>query len=271
MSPFQVDKTSGRARAGRLTTPHGVVETPAFMPVGTAAAVKAVTARDLREAGAQIILANTYHLMLRPGDAVIAARGGLHGFTPWNGPFLTDSGGYQVFSLTALRKLTEEGVAFRSHLDGSAHLLSPERSMEIQRNLGADIVMAFDECPPYPAERDAVEAATARTTRWAARSRDAFGRLGARHGHEQLLFGIVQGGVHLELRERSAARDRGARLPRHRRGRPFGGRAEGRHDARAPAPRSAAARGEAALPDGRRHARTTSSKASRAGSTCSTA
>jgi queuine tRNA-ribosyltransferase len=204
MSPFQLEKTSGRARAGRLTTPHGVIETPAFMPVGTAAAVKAVTARDLREAGAQIILANTYHLMLRPGDSVIAARGGLHGFTPWHGPFLTDSGGYQVFSLTALRKLTEEGVAFRSHLDGSAHLLSPERSMEIQRNLGADIVMAFDECPPYPAERDAVDAATARTTRWAARSRDAFQRLSARHGHEQLLFGIVQGGVHLELRERSA-------------------------------------------------------------------
>jgi queuine tRNA-ribosyltransferase len=204
MSPFEVSQTSGRARAGRLTTPHGVVLTPAFMPVGTAAAVKAVTARDLREAGAQIILANTYHLMLRPGDALVAARGGLHGFTPWNGPFLTDSGGYQVFSLTALRKLTEEGVSFRSHLDGSAHLLSPERSMEIQRNLGADIVMAFDECPPWPAEKEAVDAATARTTRWAARSRDAFEALGARHGHEQLLFGIVQGGVHLDLRERSA-------------------------------------------------------------------
>jgi queuine tRNA-ribosyltransferase len=204
MSPFELEKTDGRARAGRLTTPHGVVETPAFMPVGTSAAVKAVTARDLSEAGAQIILANTYHLMLRPGDALVAARGGLHGFTPWSGPFLTDSGGYQVFSLAALRKLTEEGVAFRSHLDGSAHLLSPERSMEIQRNLGADIAMAFDECPPYPAERDAVEAATARTTRWAARSRDAFLRLPARHGHEQLLFGIVQGGVHLDLRERSA-------------------------------------------------------------------
>jgi queuine tRNA-ribosyltransferase len=204
MPSFQVEQTSGRARAGRLTTPHGVVETPAFMPVGTAAAVKAVTARDLHEAGAQIILANTYHLMLRPGDALVAERGGLHGFTPWSGPFLTDSGGYQVFSLTALRKLTEEGVAFRSHLDGSAHLLSPERSMEIQRNLGADVVMAFDECPPYPAERDAVAAATLRTARWAARSRDAFLRLGSRHGHEQLLFGIVQGGVHLDLREQSA-------------------------------------------------------------------
>jgi queuine tRNA-ribosyltransferase len=204
MSPFEVSQTSGRARAGRLTTPHGAVLTPAFMPVGTAAAVKAVTARDLREAGAQIILANTYHLMLRPGDALVAERGGLHGFTPWNGPFLTDSGGYQVFSLAALRKLTEEGVSFRSHLDGSAHLLSPERSMEIQRNLGADIVMAFDECPPWPAEREAVELATARTTRWAARSREAFETLGARHGHEQLLFGIVQGGVHLDLRERSA-------------------------------------------------------------------
>jgi queuine tRNA-ribosyltransferase len=213
MSSFELLQRSGGARAGRLTTAHGPVLTPAFMPVGTAAAVKAVTARDLREAGAQIILANTYHLMLRPGDALVAARGGLHGFTPWNGPFLTDSGGYQVFSLAALRKLTEEGVSFRSHLDGSAHLLSPERSMEIQRNLGADVVMAFDECPPYPAEKEAVDAATARTTRWAARSRDAFERIGARHGHEQLLFGIVQGGVHLDLRERSAREIAGLGFP----------------------------------------------------------
>ncbi len=213
MSSFEILQRSGGARAGRLTTAHGPVLTPAFMPVGTAAAVKAVTARDLREAGAQIILANTYHLMLRPGDALVAARGGLHCFTPWDGPFLTDSGGYQVFSLAALRKLTEEGVSFRSHLDGSAHLLSPERSMEIQRNLGADVVMAFDECPPYPAEKEAVDAATARTTRWAARSRDAFERIGARHGHEQLLFGIVQGGVHLDLRERSAREIAGLGFP----------------------------------------------------------
>src|SRR5688572_23375049 len=165
MSPFEVSRTSGRARAGRLTTPHGVVLTPAFMPVGTAAAVKAVTARDLREAGAQIVLANTYHLMLRPGDALVAERGGLHGFTGWDGPILTDSGGYQVFSLSALRRVSEDGVAFRSHLDGSLHRLTPERSMDVQMKLGADIIMALDECPPWPAPREAVAEATDRTTR----------------------------------------------------------------------------------------------------------
>jgi queuine tRNA-ribosyltransferase len=202
---FRLQATCGRARAGVLSTAHGAVETPAFMPVGTAGAVKAVTARDLREAGASIILANTYHLMLRPGDALVAEHGGLHGFTPWHGPFLTDSGGYQVFSLAALREVTETGVSFRSHLDGSPHLLTPERSMEVQRNLGADVVMAFDECPPGGAPKEAVDEATARTTRWAARSRDAFDRLPARHGHPQWLFGIVQGGAHPDLRERSAA------------------------------------------------------------------
>ena len=145
MFSFAVDARCGRARAGTLVTPHGAVETPAFMPVGTAAAVKAVTRRDLEEAGAQIILANTYHLMLRPGDALVRDLGGLHGFTGWPGPYLTDSGGYQVFSLTKLRQLTEEGVRFQSHLDGSPHLLTPERSMEVQQNLGADIAMAFDE------------------------------------------------------------------------------------------------------------------------------
>ena len=205
MLSFQVEATSGRARAGRMETAHGPVETPVFMPVGTAGAVKAVTPRDLQDVGATIILANTYHLMLRPGDALVAERGGLHGFTPWHGPFLTDSGGYQVFSLAALRTLDEDGVAFRSHLDGSLYRLTPERSMEIQRNLGADIVMAFDACPPSDAPRAEVDEATARTTRWAARSRDAFDRLPARHGHAQALFGIVQGGVHLDLRERSAA------------------------------------------------------------------
>ena len=138
--------TDGAARRGRLHTAHGTVETPAFMPVGTAAAVKAVTRRDLAEAGAQIVLANTYHLMLRPGDPLIAQLGGLHVFTGWTGPWLTDSGGYQVFSLAKLRRLSEEGVRFQSHLDGSAHLLTPERSMEVQMNLGADIAMTFDEC-----------------------------------------------------------------------------------------------------------------------------
>jgi queuine tRNA-ribosyltransferase len=195
---FTLEAVDGRARAGRLETPHGTIETPVFMPVGTAGAVKAVTRRDLEELGTQIVLANTYHLMLRPGDALVAELGGLHGFTGWTRPFLTDSGGYQVFSLSGLRQLTEEGVRFRSHLDGTPHLLSPERSIEVQGNLGADIAMAFDECPPWPAPREAVDEATARTSRWARRSRDAHTRA------DQWLFGIVQGGVHLDLRERSA-------------------------------------------------------------------
>jgi queuine tRNA-ribosyltransferase len=202
MFSFTVESTSGRARAGLLATPHGLVETPAFMPVGTAAAVKAVTPRDLQEVGARIVLANTYHLMLRPGPEVVAALGGLHGFTGWSGPFLTDSGGYQVFSLAGLRRLSEEGVAFQSHLDGSRHLLTPERSLEVQRQLGADVVMAFDECPPHPAPREAVAEATARTARWARRSREAFEKTA---DGRQWLFGIVQGGVHLDLREESAA------------------------------------------------------------------
>lgn len=168
------------------------------MPVGTAGAVKAMTRAQLEEVGAQIQLANTYHLMLRPGDERVARLGGLHGFTGWTRPFLTDSGGYQVFSLSALRRLTEEGVTFKSHLDGSPHVLSPERSMTVQMNLGADIAMAFDECPPYPAAREIVDDATARTTRWARRSQVAHTR------PDQQLFGIVQGGVHLDLRERSA-------------------------------------------------------------------
>jgi queuine tRNA-ribosyltransferase len=198
MFSFHLEATCGRARVGRLVTPHGEVETPAFMPVGTAAAVKAVTRRDLDEVGAQIILANTYHLMLRPGDDLVAQLGGLHGFTGWERPYLTDSGGYQVFSLAGLRRLTEEGVAFQSHLDGTPYLLTPERSMEVQGNLGADIAMAFDECPPWPAPREAVEEATLRTTRWAERCR------AAHRAVNQALFGIVQGGVHLDLRERSA-------------------------------------------------------------------
>jgi queuine tRNA-ribosyltransferase len=195
---FEVVSRDGRARTGVLRTPHGEVETPVFMPVGTAGAVKAVLHRDLREMRAGIILANTYHLMLRPGDALVARLGGLHGFTGWDAAFLTDSGGYQVFSLAGLRRLDEEGVRFQSHIDGSAHLLSPERSMEIQQNLGADIVMAFDECPPGDAPREVVAEATHRTSRWARRSRDAHRR------EDQWLFGIVQGGVHLDLRETSA-------------------------------------------------------------------
>jgi queuine tRNA-ribosyltransferase len=195
---FEVEARAGRARAGRLRTPHGEVETPIFMPVGTAGAVKALTRAQLEEAGAHIVLANTYHMMLRPGDERVARLGGLHGFTGWPRPFLTDSGGYQVFSLSELRRLDEDGVRFKSHIDGSAHLLSPETSMRVQMNLGADIAMAFDECPPYPAEYAAVDEATARTTRWARRCLAAHAR------PDQRLFGIVQGGVHLDLRERSA-------------------------------------------------------------------
>jgi queuine tRNA-ribosyltransferase len=198
MFAFEITARSGRARRGRLETPHGSVETPAFMPVGTAAAVKAVTHRDLEELGARILLANTYHLMLRPGEELVGSLGGLHGFTGWRGPFLTDSGGFQVFSLAGRRRLEEQGVTFQSHLDGSTHLLSPERSIEVQMRLGADLIMCFDECPPWPAPRAEVEAATERTTRWARRSRQAHRR------DDQWLFGIVQGGVHPELRERSA-------------------------------------------------------------------
>jgi queuine tRNA-ribosyltransferase len=196
---FEVLARDGRARAGLLRTPHGEVATPAFMPVGTAGAVKAVRHGDLREIGAELLLANTYHLMLRPGDALVAALGGLHHFTGWDSPYLTDSGGYQVFSLARLRRLQEEGVIFQSHIDGSTHLLTPERSMEVQMNLGADIAMALDECPPGDAPRAAVAEATARTARWAERSRRAH------HRADQWLFGIVQGGAHLDLRERSAA------------------------------------------------------------------
>jgi len=209
MFSFSVLATSGAARAGRLTTPHGRVETPAFMPVGTAGAVKAVTRAQLEEAGAQILLANTYHLMLRPGDDLVAEQGGLHGFTGWPGPFLTDSGGYQVFSLAALRRIDDDGVSFRSHLDGAAHRLTPERAMEVQMNLGADLVMAFDECPPGTASREEIAAATERTTRWARRSREAHRR------RDQWLFGIVQGGAHLDLREKSAAEITALDFPGH--------------------------------------------------------
>ena len=195
---FSVLARDGRARTGRLVTPHGEVETPVFMPVGTAGAVKAVLHRDLREIGARILLANTYHLMLRPGDELVAGLGGLHGFTGWDGPFLTDSGGYQVFSLASLRRVDDEGVRFQSHIDGTAHLLTPERSMEIQAHLGADIAMAFDECPPGDAPKEAIAEATARTTRWARRCREVH------RGEDQWLFGIVQGGVDGDLREQSA-------------------------------------------------------------------
>ena len=195
---FTLDARSERARAGTLTTPHGVIRTPIFMPVGTAGSVKGLTAHHLDEIGAQIILANTYHMHVRPGEALVQEMGGLHGFTGFKKPFLTDSGGYQVMSLAALRKRTEAGVVFRSHLDGTKLELSPETSIAIQEKLGADIIMVFDECPPYPATREEVIDATDRTTRWAERSKRAHTR------EDQWLFGIVQGGVHDDLREKSA-------------------------------------------------------------------
>ena len=198
---FEVVARDGAARAGRLTTAHSVVETPAFMPVGTAATVKAMAPESVAATGARIVLGNTYHLMLRPGAERIAALGGLHRFMNWPHAILTDSGGFQVMSLAALRKITENGVEFRSHLDGSRHLLTPERSVEIQHLLGADITMVLDECTPFPAARDQVEASMQLSLRWAERSRAAFVE---RPGHG--LFGIVQGGVHPELREHSAAR-----------------------------------------------------------------
>lgn len=187
------------ARLGRLHTPHGVIETPIFMPVGTQATVKAMTPEELKEIEAQIILSNTYHLYLRPGHELVKEAGGLHKFMNWDRPILTDSGGFQVFSLGELRKITEEGVTFQSHIDGSKHFLSPERVMEIETALGADIIMAFDECAPYPAEYDYVKKSMERTTRWALRCKEAF-----ENTENQALFGIVQGGMYRDLREQSA-------------------------------------------------------------------
>jgi queuine tRNA-ribosyltransferase len=196
---FDIVARDGAARGGRLVTAHGTLDTPAFMPVGTAATVKAMTPAGVAATGAQILLGNTYHLMLRPGAERIAALGGLHRFMNWPHAILTDSGGFQVMSLAKLRKIGEAGVEFRSHLDGSRHLLTPERSIDIQHLLGADITMALDECTAFPAERDAVAASMELSMRWAARSRAAFTE---RPGHG--IFGIVQGGVHADLRQRSA-------------------------------------------------------------------
>ena len=197
---FELGATDGAARTGVIRTSRGDVRTPAFMPVGTAATVKAMLPESVRATGADILLGNTYHLMLRPTAERIARLGGLHRFMNWDRPILTDSGGFQVMSLAALRKLTEEGVRFASHIDGSKHMLTPERSMEIQRLLGSDIVMCFDECPALPATEDEVAASMRLSMRWAARSKEAFGD---RPGHA--LFGIMQGGVTPELREESAA------------------------------------------------------------------
>lgn len=195
---FEVVATDGNARAGILHTPHGEIPTPVFAPVGTAGTVKAVPPRDLASLDVKLILANTYHLFLRPGDDLVRDMGGLGQFMNWQGPILTDSGGFQLFSLAEINKIDDDGVTFRSHLDGSMKRLDPERSMKIQQNLGADIIMAFDHCPP-PTDRDEVSAAVERTHRWLAQCRDAHP-----DDDEQALFGIVQGGVFPDLREKSA-------------------------------------------------------------------
>jgi queuine tRNA-ribosyltransferase len=203
---FRVNKTDlGGARRGVLTTPHGTIETPAFMPVGTAATVKAMRHEALEELGASIILANTYHLYLRPGHELIRKLGGLHRFMSWNGAILTDSGGYQVFSLADLRKISDEGVTFRSHLDGSQHLLTPEKAAEVQLALGSDIVMVLDECIETPAPREKAEAALQRTTRWAKRAREYFLANEKNDAPaRQWQFGIVQGATFADLRRESA-------------------------------------------------------------------
>jgi queuine tRNA-ribosyltransferase len=203
---FEIQKTDSLgARRGRLTTPHGTVETPFFLPVGTQASVKALTQEALEELGAEIILANTYHLYLRPGHELVRKLGGLHQFMSWPRAILTDSGGYQVFSLSALRKITDEGVRFRSHLDGSEHLLTPEKTAEIQLALGSDIAMVFDECIETPAPRDKAEAAVARTTTWAKRARLYFQDCAKKNGElPQWQFGIVQGATFADLRRQSA-------------------------------------------------------------------
>jgi queuine tRNA-ribosyltransferase len=210
MHAFTVTHREGAARRGVLRTLHGVIETPAFMPVGTRGTVKGVTHRDLRDAGAQILLANTYHLYLRPGDELIAERGGLHRFIGWSGPILTDSGGYQLFSLGPLVAIDEQGARFRSHVDGSHHHLTPEQVVDIQARLGSDIAMVLDECLTYPASEDAARVSLERTLRWAARARGRFDQVRTASAGVtvtnplQAQFGIVQGGVHPHLRERSA-------------------------------------------------------------------
>ncbi len=204
--------TDGQARRGRLRLAHGEIDTPAFMPVGTRAAIKGLTHDQVVTLGAEIILGNTYHLHLRPGDDLIGRLGGLHAFMGWERPILTDSGGYQVFSLSGQRTISEEGAAFRSHIDGAAHLLTPESVVDIQARLGSDVAMIFDECAPWPADRLVVESAMERTLRWARRGRDRFLTVQAAAAPEvfratpgQMQFGIVQGGTHLDLRDRSVA------------------------------------------------------------------
>ena len=204
---FELFAEQGQARAGRLVTAHGSIETPIFMPVGTKATVKALLPEELKDMGAQIILGNTYHLHLRPGEKTVKELGGLHRFMNWSGPILTDSGGFQVFSLSGLNKITEEGVEFRSHIDGTKKFLSPETSMQIQMDLGADIIMAFDECLSHPSPRDKILESMEMTYRWLLRSKEAMTR------KESLLFGIVQGGLDKELRLKSLERITSVDLP----------------------------------------------------------
>ncbi len=198
---YELIKTCAQtgARLGRLHTPHGVIDTPTFMPVGTQASVKGMSPEELKSLGAQIILSNTYHLFLRPGHELVKEAGGMHRFMNWDRPILTDSGGFQVFSLSEMRKITEEGVEFRSHINGDKLSLTPESATQVQNALGSDILMAFDECPPYPAEYEYVKQSTERTSRWAERCLKAHQR-----PHDQALFGIVQGGMHKDLRKMSA-------------------------------------------------------------------
>ena len=206
MIDFKVTATDGAARCGSLALAHGTVDTPVFMPVGTYGTVKAMSPAELKEIGAQIVLGNTFHLWLRPGLEVIAAHGGLHRFMGWDGPILTDSGGFQVFSLGVLRKISEEGVKFQSPVNGDACFLTPEESMRIQRVLNSDIVMVFDECTPYPADPDAARASMELSLRWAERSKRAFDAgTSAAEGNGNALFGIVQGGMYEALRDRSLA------------------------------------------------------------------
>ena len=201
---FRVDHASERARAGTITTDHGEIHTPVFMPVGTQGSVKGVHPRDLAELGTSIVLGNTYHLYLRPGTRVIEGAGGLHRFMNWRGPILTDSGGYQVFSLADLRGISQEGVQFTSHVDGSRHLFTPERVVDIQRSLGSDFMMVLDECAPYPAPVRDLREAVDRTTAWAARCKQRFADTEPLYGHSQILLPVIQGGVSVELRRRSA-------------------------------------------------------------------
>lgn len=205
MNRFELLKTSAKskARLGKITTDHGIITTPIFMPVGTAASVKGVTPRDLHEMKAEIILANTYHLYLRPGTPLIAKAGGVHKFMGWDGPMLTDSGGFQVWSLKELRKIKPEGVEFRSHLDGSKHFFSPASVMKAQRDIGADIIMAFDECTPFPSTAKEAEHSLNYTLRWTAEAMDYLKEHPPIHGYDQSFFGIVQGGMHLDLRKRA--------------------------------------------------------------------